>query len=92
MSVKTAGFPLSLETILAGAGCAGVHEQVIELAKALQAPIVHLANAMPRAIRVQAARPARQVVTLSGDGGVAMLFGDELIDLARTNLTRRLFS
>ncbi|HXW43513.1 MAG TPA: ubiquinone-dependent pyruvate dehydrogenase [Streptosporangiaceae bacterium] len=28
-------------TILAGAGCAGAHEQVMELAAALQAPIVH---------------------------------------------------
>ena len=28
-------------TILAGAGCAGAHDQVVELAEALRAPIVH---------------------------------------------------
>src|SRR3954464_11789930 len=28
-------------TILAGAGCAGAHEQVVALARALQAPVVH---------------------------------------------------
>ncbi len=28
-------------TILAGAGCAGAHQQLIDLAGALQAPVVH---------------------------------------------------
>jgi pyruvate dehydrogenase (quinone) len=37
-----------------------------------------MANAMPQAIGVQAAQPGRQVVTLSGDGGVAMMMGDLL--------------
>src|SRR5580658_7269881 len=32
-----------------------------------------MANALPQAIGAQAAEPARQVVSLSGDGGVAML-------------------
>jgi pyruvate dehydrogenase (quinone) len=37
-----------------------------------------MANAMPQAIGAQASDPARQVVTLSGDGGLSMLLGDLL--------------
>ncbi len=37
-----------------------------------------MANALPQAIGVQAAYPGRQVVTLSGDGGLAMLMGELL--------------
>jgi pyruvate dehydrogenase (quinone) len=37
-----------------------------------------MANAMPQAIGAQAAFPKRQVVSLSGDGGFAMLMGDFL--------------
>jgi pyruvate dehydrogenase (quinone) len=37
-----------------------------------------MANAVPQAIGVQASHPGRQVVTLSGDGGLTMLFGDLL--------------
>lgn len=37
-----------------------------------------MANALPQALGAQAAFPARQVVTLSGDGGVAMLMGELL--------------
>ncbi|MDQ0390872.1 ubiquinone-dependent pyruvate dehydrogenase [Labrys monachus] len=37
-----------------------------------------MANAMPQAIGAQAAYPGRQVVSLSGDGGFAMLMGDFL--------------
>jgi pyruvate dehydrogenase (quinone) len=37
-----------------------------------------MANALPQAIGAQAAFPGRQVVTLSGDGGLAMLLGDLL--------------
>ncbi|HEX4216502.1 MAG TPA: ubiquinone-dependent pyruvate dehydrogenase [Candidatus Dormibacteraeota bacterium] len=37
-----------------------------------------MANALPQAIGVQASHPGRQVVTLSGDGGIAMLLGDLL--------------
>ena len=37
-----------------------------------------MANAMPQAIGVQCASPGRQVVTLSGDGGLSMLLGDIL--------------
>jgi len=37
-----------------------------------------MANAMPQAIGAQTAYPGRQVVTLSGDGGIAMLLGDLL--------------
>ncbi|MPT23914.1 MAG: ubiquinone-dependent pyruvate dehydrogenase, partial [Starkeya sp.] len=42
--------------------------------------LVHgsMANAMPQAIGIQAAQPGRQVVSLSGDGGFAMLMGDLL--------------
>ena len=37
-----------------------------------------MANAMPQAIGAQAVYPKRQVVSLSGDGGFAMLMGDLL--------------
>lgn len=37
-----------------------------------------MANAMPQAIGVQGAFPGRQVVSMSGDGGFAMLMGDIL--------------
>jgi pyruvate dehydrogenase (quinone) len=37
-----------------------------------------MANAMPQAIGAQLTFPGRQVVTLSGDGGLAMLLGDLL--------------
>jgi pyruvate dehydrogenase (quinone) len=37
-----------------------------------------MANALPQAIGVQASHPERQVITLSGDGGLAMLLGDLL--------------
>ena len=42
--------------------------------------LVHgsMANAMPQAIGISAANPGRQVVSLSGDGGFAMLMGDIL--------------
>lgn len=35
-----------------------------------------MANALPQAIGAQAAYPGRQVISLSGDGGFAMLMGD----------------
>lgn len=44
-----------------------------------------MANALPQAIGAQAAYPGRQVVTLSGDGGVSMLMGD-LLSLRQQNL------
>ena len=44
-----------------------------------------MANALPQAIGAQASRPGRQVVALSGDGGVAMLLG-ELITLRQLHL------
>ena len=37
-----------------------------------------MANAMPQALGAQAAFPDRQVIALSGDGGIAMLLGDLL--------------
>jgi len=37
-----------------------------------------MANALPQALGAQGAFPARQVVSLSGDGGLAMLMGDML--------------
>ncbi len=37
-----------------------------------------MANALPHAIGVQASHPGRQVITLSGDGGLAMMLGDLL--------------
>jgi pyruvate dehydrogenase (quinone) len=44
-----------------------------------------MANAMAHAIGVQAAQPGRQVVSMSGDGGFAMLMGD-LITLTQMKL------
>jgi pyruvate dehydrogenase (quinone) len=44
-----------------------------------------MANAMPHAIGAQAAWPGRQVIALSGDGGIAMLLGD-LITLRQHRL------
>ena len=44
-----------------------------------------MANALPQAIGVQAAHPDRQVVALSGDGGLAMLLG-ELLTLRQQRL------
>jgi len=44
-----------------------------------------MANALPQAIGVQAACPDRQVVALSGDGGLAMLMG-ELLTLRQHRL------
>nr|WP_120799321.1 ubiquinone-dependent pyruvate dehydrogenase [Thiocapsa rosea] len=35
-----------------------------------------MANAMPQALGAQAAYPGRQVISMSGDGGLSMLFGD----------------
>ncbi len=37
-----------------------------------------MANALPQAIGAQLSYPSRQVITLSGDGGLAMLLGDLL--------------
>lgn len=44
-----------------------------------------MANAVPQAIGAQVAFPDRQVVTISGDGGLAMLLG-ELITIAAEKL------
>jgi pyruvate dehydrogenase (quinone) len=44
-----------------------------------------MANALPQAIGVQAAQPGRQVVTFSGDGGLAMLLG-ELVTVRQLRL------
>jgi pyruvate dehydrogenase (quinone) len=49
--------------------------------------LVHgsMANAMAQAIGVQTAQPGRQVISVSGDGGFAMLMGD-LITLTQVKL------
>ncbi|MFJ4234248.1 ubiquinone-dependent pyruvate dehydrogenase [Cellulosimicrobium cellulans] len=44
-----------------------------------------MANALPHAIGAQSAYPGRQIVTLSGDGGIAMLLG-ELLTLTQMDL------
>ena len=44
-----------------------------------------MANALPHAIGAQAAHPGRQVIALSGDGGLAMLLG-ELLTLRQQQL------
>ena len=44
-----------------------------------------MANALPQAIGAQTAYPGRQVISLSGDGGLAMLLG-ELLTIAQCQL------
>jgi pyruvate dehydrogenase (quinone) len=44
-----------------------------------------MANAMPQALGAQGANPGRQVVSLSGDGGLSMLLGD-LLSARQLNL------
>jgi pyruvate dehydrogenase (quinone) len=44
-----------------------------------------MANALPQAIGAQASQPGRQVISLSGDGGLAMLLG-ELLTLRQQHL------
>jgi pyruvate dehydrogenase (quinone) len=44
-----------------------------------------MANALPQAIGAQACHPGRQVIALSGDGGIAMLMGD-LLSLRQSQL------
>jgi pyruvate dehydrogenase (quinone) len=44
-----------------------------------------MANSLPHAIGAQASHPGRQVIALSGDGGIAMLLG-ELITLRQQHL------
>lgn len=44
-----------------------------------------MANALPQAIGAQACHPGRQVISLSGDGGIAMLMG-ELLSLRQSQL------
>jgi pyruvate dehydrogenase (quinone) len=44
-----------------------------------------MANALPQAIGVQASHPDRQVISISGDGGLSMLMG-ELITLRQQHL------
>src|SRR6202035_3440607 len=44
-----------------------------------------MANARPQAIGAQAAQPGRQVISMSGDGGLALLLG-ELIPLRQQHL------
>jgi len=44
-----------------------------------------MANAVPHAIGAQSAFPSRQVIALSGDGGLSMLFG-ELMTIRQNNL------
>ncbi|WP_272947625.1 ubiquinone-dependent pyruvate dehydrogenase [Ornithinimicrobium murale] len=44
-----------------------------------------MANAVPQAVGAQSAYPERQIVTLSGDGGVTMLLG-ELLTLTQNEL------
>ncbi len=49
-----------------------------------------MANALPQGIGAQASQPGRQVVALSGDGGLAMLLG-ELITLRQQHLPVKVF-
>jgi pyruvate dehydrogenase (quinone) len=44
-----------------------------------------MANALPHAVGAQASHPGRQVISLSGDGGLAMLLG-ELLTLRQQHL------
>jgi pyruvate dehydrogenase (quinone) len=48
-----------------------------------------MANALPQAIGAQVSHPGRQVIAMSGDGGLAMLMG-ELLTLRQHNLPVKL--
>ena len=48
-----------------------------------------MANALPQAIGAQVSHPGRQVISLSGDGGLAMLMGD-LLSLRQSKLPVKL--
>ena len=48
-----------------------------------------MANALPQAIGAQVNFPGRQVISMSGDGGLSMLMGD-LLSLAQLNLPVKL--
>jgi pyruvate dehydrogenase (quinone) len=48
-----------------------------------------MANALPQAIGAQVSHPGRQVISMSGDGGLAMLMG-ELLSLRQHNLPVKL--
>jgi pyruvate dehydrogenase (quinone) len=48
-----------------------------------------MANALPQAIGAQVSHPSRQVISMSGDGGLAMLMG-ELLTLRQHNLPVKL--
>jgi pyruvate dehydrogenase (quinone) len=48
-----------------------------------------MANAMPQAIGAQVSHPGRQVISFSGDGGLAMLLGD-LLSLRQLQLPVKL--
>jgi pyruvate dehydrogenase (quinone) len=48
-----------------------------------------MANALPQAIGAQVSHPGRQVITMSGDGGLAMLMG-ELLTLRQHDLPIKL--
>jgi pyruvate dehydrogenase (quinone) len=48
-----------------------------------------MANALPQAIGAQVSHPGRQVVSLCGDGGLAMLMGD-LLSLSQLKLPVKL--
>jgi pyruvate dehydrogenase (quinone) len=48
-----------------------------------------MANALPQAIGAQVSHPGRQVISLSGDGGLAMLMGD-LLSLGQLKLPVKL--
>jgi pyruvate dehydrogenase (quinone) len=49
-----------------------------------------MANALPQAIGAQASHPKRQVISLSGDGGLAMLMG-ELLTLRQLKAPVKVF-
>jgi pyruvate dehydrogenase (quinone) len=57
----------------------------------LMGSLIHgsMANALPQAIGAQASYPERQVISLSGDGGLSMLLGD-LLTLKQLNLPVKL--
>ena len=62
-------------TILAGAGCAGAHDELLALAEALKAPVVHAMRG----------KEFVDVIAVSGDGGLSMLLG-ELLTLGQRKL------
>jgi pyruvate dehydrogenase (quinone) len=70
---------------MAGKALAAARAEEARDEEALRFTTDDVANALPQAVGAQTAYPGRQVISLSGDGGLSMLLG-ELLTLAQYQL------